>query len=325
VSLRTQAHEDFSSGPVPFLKRSVHMHFYPSPSIRLSSRLLTKVALCIALASSLPALASAPSIASLQAKSEKGDAKASFDLAQRYQTGQGIPMDRIVALQHYELAAKQGSGDASYMLARHYSGVTGERMDLALAFDHMKNAAQRGHALAQTELAFVYYNGNDQVAKDLPQAFQWFKKAAANKSVRAQCMLGDFYKNGMGGAPQDYAQAFKWYKATATTESRCAPKSQLEMYAAYEAGHGVKKDLSTATEWLIRSAESGHPRAQYTLGNAYQRGYGVEKDVDLARTWIRKSREGVSYHDDHDHNQPSFAGPELAKRFAPFGRQEAKK
>ena len=111
---------------------------------------------------------------------------------------------------------------------------------------------------------------------------------------------------------------------TATTEEQCAPKSQFEMYAAYEAGRGVKKDLGVATKWLIRSAESGLPRAQYALGNAYQRGYGVEKDVDLARTWIRKSREGVSYHDDHDHSQPSFAGPELAKRFSPFTREQGK-
>jgi TPR repeat protein len=126
--------------------------------------------------------------------------------------------------------------------------------------------------------------------------------------IRAQCMLGDFYRSGLGGAKQDHAEAARWFKRTATANDPCARKSQYELYLAYEAGHGVPKNLATATQWLKRAAESGNPRAQALLGRNYQRGYGVPQNAERARFWVRKSREGVSYHEDHPHHEQHSTG-----------------
>lgn len=258
--------------------------------------------------------AAAPPIARLQAQASGGDAQAHLELARRYRSGDGVPMDRERALRHFEQAAARGSAQAAHELARHFHGLTGAQVDQARALGYLQQAADKGHSQAQTELAFVYFNGNEHVAKDLPLAFRWFGKAAASGSVTAECMLGDFYKHGWGGAPKDPARAVKWYQLTAVKDAACASKSQYELYASYESGQGVKKNLATATDWLVRSAEAGHPRAQRTLGHNHQRGYGVPADEGLARTWLLKSREGVSHHDDHEHNLPSFAGPEMTRR-----------
>lgn len=205
-----------------------------------------------------------------------------------------------IAAASLPLHAKGADAQKEYELARYYSGQTGERLDLQQALVHMRKAAEQGHVPAQVDLAFVYFNGNQQVPKDLAQSFQWFRKAAASGSVPAQCMLGDFYKNGLGGAPKDAKQAFQWYEKTATKDDRCAPKSQFELYAAYESGQGVRKDLPTAMTWLKKAAEAGNPRAQAALGRNYLKGYGVPRNDETGRAWIRKSREGVAPHDDEE-------------------------
>lgn len=201
--------------------------------------------------------------------------------------------------------AQGGSASASaqYALAQHYGGATGEALDLRQAFGYLRQAAAQGHGPAQSDLGFLYFNGNGQVPKDLAQSFLWFGKAARQGVVVAQCMLGDFYQGGWGGARQDFAQAVQWYRRTATTQDRCAPKSQFALYTSYASGQGVRKDPQAALTWLQRAAAAGHPRAQYTLGRAYQQGQGVPRDAELAREWLRKSREGVAPHEDDEHDE----------------------
>lgn len=205
--------------------------------------------------------------------------------------------------------AQGGDSQAQYELSRRYAGQSGDTLDLKQAFFYTQQAAAHGHPAAQVDLAFAYYNGSSQVAKDLAVSFQWFKKAADGGAVIAQCMLGDFYKHGLGGVPQDSVAAFKWYLRTAKETDRCAPKSQYELYVSFESGQGVKRDLKAATHWLKTAAVAGNPQAQATLGLNYERGHGVGIDPYLAKYWRKKSREGVSAHDDHEHDeQPSRWG-----------------
>ena len=215
--------------------------------------------------------------------------------------GQAAQPPSLGALQ---VRAQRGDAQAQYELAQRYAGQSGDTLDLQQAFVYTHQAAEHGHRAAQVDLAFAYYNGSAQVAKDLAASFQWFRKAAEGGAVIAQCMLGDFYRNGLGGVRQDSAEAFKWYRRTADGTDRCAPKSQYALYLSYESGQGVKRDLATATSWLKTAAAAGNPQAQATLGLNYERGHGVSADPYLAKYWRKKSREGVSSHDDHDHDEP---------------------
>lgn len=209
-------------------------------------------------------------------------------------------------------------GAAAYAQARHYSGVTGQAVDLALASTHLRQAAEQGHRQAQVELGYLYYNGNAQTPKDLTAALRWFRTAADGGAVAAQCVLGDFHQNGWGGLEPDGAEAVRWYRRTAQADAPCATNSQYALYRAYATGQGVRKDMKVAIDWLQQAAEAGNPRAQRALGRAYDRGEGVTRDPGLARVWLRKSREGVAPHDDHEHDLPSFAGPVLFQKLAPF-------
>lgn len=214
------------------------------------------------------------------------------------------PADRTASLGALKARAERGDAQAQYELARRHAGHAGDTLDLPQAFAYTRQAAANGHRAAQVDLAFAYYNGSGQVGKDLAASFQWFRKAADGGAVIAQCMLGDFYKHGLGGVRQDRTEAFGWYRRTADTADRCAPKSQYELYLSYESGQGVKRDLATATSWLKTAAAAGNPQAQATLGLNYERGHGVSPDPYLAKYWRKKSREGVSSHDDHDHDAP---------------------
>lgn len=215
--------------------------------------------------------------------------------------GQTAQASSIGALQ---ARARRGDAQAQYDLARRYAGHLGDTLDLQQAYVYTRQAAENGHRAAQVDLAFAHFNGSSQVAKDLAASFQWFKKAADGGAVIAQCMLGDFYMKGLGGVRQDSAEAFRWYRRTADEADRCAPKSQYALYLSFESGQGVKRDLSTATSWLKTAAAAGNPQAQATLGLNYERGHGVNPDPYLAKYWRKKSREGVSSHDDHDHDAP---------------------
>lgn len=206
----------------------------------------------------------------------------------------------------------------AYAQARHYSGVTGQAVDLAKAAAQLRRAAELGHHQAQVELGYLYMNGNAHQPRDLAAALQWFRRAADNGVIAAQCVLGDFHQNGWGGLQADPTEAVRWYRRTAQTDAPCASNSQYALYRARAVGAGVPRNMAKAIDWLQRAAEAGNPRAQRALGRAYARGEGVTRDPALARVWLRKSREGVAPHDDHEHDLPSFAGPVLFQKLAPF-------
>ena len=71
--------------------------------------------------------------------------------------------------------------------------------------DWYRKAADQGDANAQTNLGYLYANGQG-VAQDFAQAMTWYRKAADQGNAIAQNNIGDLYANGQGVA-QDFAQA----------------------------------------------------------------------------------------------------------------------
>jgi TPR repeat protein len=65
--------------------------------------------------------------------------------------------------------------------------------------------------------------------------------------------------------------------------------AQYELATAYDAGHGVQKDLVRAAHWCLKAAEQGHPSAQNCIGSMYQFGEGVPQDEAAAVTWYGKA------------------------------------
>ena len=59
--------------------------------------------------------------------------------------------------------------------------------------------------------------------------------------------------------------------------------------AAYFFGSGVAKNLTEASMWMLRAAESGLARAQWMIGAMYYQGMGVTEDPQQAFRWYLES------------------------------------
>ncbi|PSH05221.1 MAG: hypothetical protein CXZ00_03470 [Acidobacteria bacterium] len=89
------------------------------------------------------------SLAELRKQAEQGDARAQFNLGDRYYLGDGLPRDEAEAVRWY------------------------------------RKAAEQGHAQAQYNLGWMYDNG-DGVPKDDAEAYFWLNLAAVNTNAREE-------------------------------------------------------------------------------------------------------------------------------------------
>lgn len=67
---------------------------------------------------------------------------------------------------------------------------------------------------------------------------------------------------------------------------------QIELGAAYLAGHGVPRDEKQAAYWYEKAANSGDPAAQEEIGYFYQAGIGVERNPARAARWFERAVAG---------------------------------
>ena len=98
-------------------------------------------------------------------------------------------------------------------------------------------AAEQGNAFAQSQLGFMYVQG-EGVPQDDAQAVSWFLKAAEQGNAAAQTALGVIYEEGKG-VPQDYVQAVSWYRKAAEQGDA---KGQSLLGFMYALGQGVPKN-----------------------------------------------------------------------------------
>ena len=135
-----------------------------------------------------------------------------------------------------------------------------EAGDYEAAEKHFRAAAELGYGAAQTNLAWMYANGQG-VEQDLNEAAKWFRKAAKHGDERAQIDLGDCYFNG-SGVKQDHTKAVKWYRKAAEQGNA---KAQYELGKCYHEGKGVEKDMAEAVKWYRLAAEQDNTDAKEAL------------------------------------------------------------
>jgi len=137
--------------------------------------------------------------------------------------------------------------------------------DLQLGFDAFKNGdysgainewlplAKEGNAVAQRNMALMYYNGNG-VPQDYKAAIEWYSLAAAQGDPKAEYILGHSYDVG-DGVPQDYKSALKWYTLATEHGHTDAPNFLGLMYLK---GNGVSKDYVRAHMFFNLAAAYGN-------------------------------------------------------------------
>jgi hypothetical protein len=132
-----------------------------------------------------------------------------------------------------------------------YASGVGVKKDYDQAFFWWHKAADQGHAMAQSNLAVLYFNG-DSVDQDYGKAADWHRKAADQGCAFSQGNLGLMYADGQAGK-QDYVQAATWLRKAASQGHRNAQLLLAEMHCD---GLGVEQDLAMANYLLLHAGLS---------------------------------------------------------------------
>ena len=86
-----------------------------------------------------------------------------------------------------------------------------------------RKAAEQGHAVAQSNLGFMYASG-DGVPKDETEAVKWYRKSAEQGNANGQYNLGKMYANG-DGVLKDSVHAHAWTNNASANGDESAKKN----------------------------------------------------------------------------------------------------
>jgi localization factor PodJL len=139
----------------------------------------------------------------------RGDARAAFEVGQRYAEGHGVAVNGLAAVEWFRRSAEAGFVPAQYRLASGLEkGLAGTR-DLAEAKRWYAAAAGKGNVRAMHNLGVLYAND-----RDMTNALPWFQKAADAGLKDSQFNLGIIHALG-SGVKQDLAVSYKWFALAA--------------------------------------------------------------------------------------------------------------
>ena len=118
-----------------------------------------------------------PQIAELLSKASNNDAVAQYQLALRYQSGEGITQNLSEAFYWFQQSSERNQPQAMHQLAKMYLRGQGTEIDTAEGIYWLTKLATQGNAKAQFELGKQY-----QAIKNSPTSQQmteiWFRTAA---------------------------------------------------------------------------------------------------------------------------------------------------
>lgn len=195
----------------------------------------------------------AESFGSLLARAEAGDAEAQNEVGVRYEDGNGVERNDVLAAEWYRKSAEQEC------------------------------------ALGEYNLSTAYFYGRG-VETNLVAAFEWMKKSADHDFPLAWYALGTFYEEGTG-VEKDGAEALRWYrKAAESDHGQARAFAQNSVGRCYRFGIGVEPDEKEALVWYLKSAEAGNPAAMENLAQFYTTGAGGTRNLETARSWREKAR-----------------------------------
>ena len=211
------------------------------------------------------------SLLELQEEAEHHNLNACYQLAKKYQTGDGIKMDLYKAAMWYSIAADNGHSMAAYKLGQIYLSNTNDNIitkNEELGQEYCHKAYLRFYHELQDPRVFEKIENNKLVALD--------EGIESPYGAYLQCVIGDMYLKGEG-VEKDYKKAFSWFELSAANGYINA---YYKLGNLYYHGQGTKQDLQQAMN-CYRKAK-GNPYAEYKLGIMYQRGEGTQQNFERA-------------------------------------------
>ena len=153
----------------------------------------------------------------LRMQAEKGNVEAQFALAQAYDRGRDVPIDKVEAVRWYTRAAEQGDAFSQFFLGNNSWNGTGMPKSEQEAVRWWQRAAAQGFAPAQSSLGRVLLTGGQGVSPDKTQAYVWLALSAGQGDQEADQQRATLVKQLQ---PDQLAQAKRLVKEWKPARSR---------------------------------------------------------------------------------------------------------
>ena len=221
----------------------------------------------------------------LNARVQKGDADAAYELAYAWKSGDyGLVQDREKWRYYLKIAADGGNGNAITTLIDDYKNADTlspeDKKRLLSLYDKLPGTGNNSYL---RNLGTQYLKGSRLVSPDRQKAREYFTKA------------GDYAENELKAMDK-----FE-INVKLTDES---PNAAYETGYAYLYGNGTRADPQKAILYLQKASDTGHERATILLADTYAKGefdkntqrWIIEPDWDKAIIPMRayKGRRDVS-------------------------------
>ncbi|MGH8488358.1 MAG: tetratricopeptide repeat protein [Gammaproteobacteria bacterium] len=194
-----------------------------------------------------------------------------------------------------EILRRAENGDAAmqYNLAQIYDSGEGVKIDHEKAAFWLLSAAERALPSAQLGLGAWYLEGR-RIRADWHKGIYWLEKAAEQNDAMAQVLLAAVYLGEGTNVPSRFTpnpkNSFYWMLTAANNGFALA---QHEVARMYFNGTGTTVDNPAGLSWLKKAAQSGWKPAMQVLGDAYEQGaLGLEKDIEEAKKWHEMAKRG---------------------------------
>lgn len=217
---------------------------------------------------------------------EQEDAMALYRVANLYETGKGVEVDSLKAVDFYRRSGAAGLGEGYCRVGDYYRyGIGGVPADSLQAFNTYLLAAgtEQEPAGGMAAVAECYLKGIG-TRTDTAKAVYYLRDAVEAGSPWAAGQLADMYNYGLGGIKADGDTAIMLYRLASQGDD---PRGDYMMGAyLYEQGA-----YDNAMGFIASAAQNGSVDAQVLLAQAMLVGNGVDADPVLAVTTLRTLTE----------------------------------
>lgn len=209
-----------------------------------------------------------------------------YYLGEAYRLGVGVPKNKSLAYQYYEIAAKNNVPQAYGKLAFAYYN----EKDYQKAYDW----AIKGAYLSDGQCCFILgqiYTHGVLGTKDEKTAFEYYLLGQSYEDCQYEVANAYYFGNGV---KQDRQEAFNRYKKIDHLSN-----AQMMLGQCYYFGEGCTKDYKLAFHYFEKAAKSGDSNAQGNLAHMYYAGEGVEINNERVYHWATKAAMGevaMGYH-----------------------------
>ena len=132
----------------------------------------------------------------LENLAKQGNPKAQYHLGMMYLTGTSVEQYQERAVEYFRASAELGDPLASYKLGCFYDGQYELfEVDYDLALQHKLIAAEAGYALAQQDVAGLFYRRDD-----VERALEWLERAVAQGTAGALSTYASIHNGALGVA-----------------------------------------------------------------------------------------------------------------------------